>query len=52
MKSKAFFIIFKGLSMKQITGICLDGESSTLIELYNFDCVNTLKRSKAAKILF
>ena len=30
MKSKAFFIIFKGLSMKQITEIFLEGESLTL----------------------
>ena len=28
---KAFFIIFKGLSMKQITQLFLEGESPTLI---------------------
>ena len=32
MKWKAFFIIFKGLSIKQITQIFLEGESLTLIE--------------------
>ena len=30
MKEKTFFIIFKGLSMKQITHIFLEGESPTL----------------------
>ena len=30
MKQKAFFIIFKGLSMKQITQMFLEGESLTL----------------------
>ena len=30
MKQKAFFIIFKGLSIKQITQIFLKGESPTL----------------------
>ena len=30
MKRKAFFIIFKGLSMKQIRYFCLEGESPTL----------------------
>ena len=30
MKSKACFIVFKGLSMKQITEIFLEGESPTL----------------------
>ena len=30
MKSKAFFIIFKGFSMKQITEIFLEGEGPTL----------------------
>ena len=30
MKGKAFFIIFKGLSMKQITQFFLEGESPTL----------------------
>ena len=30
MKGKAFFIIFKGLSMKQITQFFLEGESLTL----------------------
>ena len=33
MKKKAFFIIFKGLSMKQITQIFLEGESPTLKRL-------------------
>ena len=33
MKYKAFFIIFKGLSMKQKTQIFLKGESPTLREL-------------------
>ena len=31
MKQKAFFIIFKGLSMKQIAQFVLEGESPTLI---------------------
>ena len=30
IKSKAFFMIFKGLSMKQITQFFLEGESLTL----------------------
>ena len=30
MKQKAFFTIFKGLSMKQITQFFLEGESPTL----------------------
>ena len=30
MKKKAFFIIFKGLSIKQITQFFLEGESPTL----------------------
>ena len=30
MKEKTFFIIFKGLSMKQIMHIFLEGESPTL----------------------
>ena len=30
MKQKAFFIIFKGLSVKQITQFFLEGESPTL----------------------
>ena len=30
MKQKAFFIIFKGLSIKQITQPCLEGESPTV----------------------
>ena len=30
IKKKAFFIIFKGLSMKEITYIFLEGESPTL----------------------
>ena len=30
MKGKAFFIIFKGLSMKQITQFFLEGEGLTL----------------------
>ena len=30
MKQKAFFIIFKGLSMKQITQFFLEGGSPTL----------------------
>ena len=33
MKQKAFFIIFKGLSMKQITQIFLEGKSRTLNKL-------------------
>ena len=33
MKQKAFFIIFKGLSIKQITQIFLEGESPTLREI-------------------
>ena len=33
MKLKAFFFIFKGLSMKQITQIFLEGESPTLSQL-------------------
>ena len=31
MKQKAFFIIFEGLSLKQIKSIFLKGESPTLI---------------------
>ena len=34
MKQKAFFIIFKGLLLKQIKQIFLEGESPTLIEIY------------------
>ena len=34
MKSKAFFMIFKGLSMKQITQFFLEGESSTLVTFH------------------
>ena len=30
MKQKAFYIIFKGVSIKQITNFCLEGESPTL----------------------
>ena len=33
MKQKAFFIIFKGLLMEQITQIFSEGESPTLIFL-------------------
>ena len=33
MKSKAFFIVFKGLLMKQITKIFLEGKSPTLSEV-------------------
>ena len=33
MKQKTFFIIFKGLSMKQIIQIFLEGESPTLIHV-------------------
>ena len=33
MKQKAFFIIFKGLSMKQIIQFFLEGEGLTLIEV-------------------
>ena len=31
MKQKAFFMIFKGLSIKQITRIFLEGESPALM---------------------
>ena len=31
MKQKAFFIIFKGVLLKQIKQFCLQGESPTLI---------------------
>ena len=35
MKQKAFFIIFKGLSIKQITQFFLDGESQTLKQTFS-----------------
>ena len=38
IKQKAFFIIFKGLSVKQITQFFLEGESPTLI-LIIFDAL-------------
>ena len=38
MKQKAFFIIFKGRSLKQITQIFLEGDSPTL----NLICLLTL----------
>ena len=34
IKSKAFFMIFKGLSMKQITQFFLEGERSTLVTFH------------------
>ena len=37
MKQKAFFIIFKGLSMKQVTQILVEGESPNLIDDGNSD---------------
>ena len=36
MKEKAFFIIFKGFSIKQITKIFLEGESPTLKLLWKY----------------
>ena len=40
MKKNAFFIIFKGLSVKQITQIVLEGESPTLsLDRYIVKCV-------------
>ena len=42
MKYKAFFIIFEGLSLKQIKRIFLEGESPTLTifaKTYSFRCV-------------
>ena len=42
MKRLNFFIIFKELSMKQITQIFLEGESLTLKYIYIFSIVHTL----------
>ena len=35
MKQKTFFIIFRGLLLKQIKQIILEGESSTLKKIKN-----------------
>ena len=35
MKKKTFFVIFKGLSLKQIKQIFLEGESPTLSEWFS-----------------
>ena len=43
MKYKAFFIIFKGLSMKQTMQIFSEGESPTLIENFIFCAVQAYK---------
>ena len=34
MKQKAFFIILREFSLKQIKQICLEGESTTLNHIY------------------
>ena len=39
MKSKAFFIVFEGLSLKQIKKNFLEGESPTLKEMNGFSDV-------------
>ena len=36
MKQKAFFFLFKGLSMKQITQIFLEGENPTLKKTFSY----------------
>ena len=41
MKYKTFFIIFKGLSLKQIKKVILEGESATLNQSQN---TSTFKR--------
>ena len=43
MKSKAFFIIFEGLSLKQIKNYFSKGESPTLMSNSSTKCSSTLK---------
>ena len=41
MEQKVFFIIFKGLTLKQLKQIFLQGENPTLLCEYNFNCYPT-----------